>query len=93
MDVASPATLNALFVCVGQGYGFVYVSWFRGSRNSERSPPDNSVVTTMVTSDNITSILTIPNLRGRDEGRYRCKYNNSGGETEGAPARLTVGSK
>ena len=55
--------------------------------------PGKSIVTTMVTPDNITSILTIPDLRDRDGGRYRCRYNNSGGETDSTRARLIIGSK
>ena len=93
MDKTRPVTQNATFVCVGQGYGFVDVSWFRGARSSERPPLGRSIVTTMVTPDNITSILTIPELRDRDGGRYRCRYNNSGGETDSNVAILTIGSK
>ena len=91
VDVTAPAQTNVTFICVGQGFGFVNVIWVRGLRN--RSPPDKSIVTTIVTSDNITSILTIPDLRGRDEGHYTCRYNNSGGEADSIPARLTIGSK
>ena len=92
MDITRPVTENATFVCVCQGYGFVDVSWFRGNRN--RSPPDRSIVTTMVTPYNITSVLTIPDLRddnGRD--RYKCRYNNIAGGTDSDQARLTIGSK
>ena len=92
MDKTRPPTQNATFVCVGQGYGFVDVRWVRGGRNG-RSPPGKSIVTTMATPDNITSILTIPDLIGSDGGRYRCRYNNSGGETHSNNARLTIGSK
>ena len=91
VDKAIPAQQNAIFTCVGQGYGFVNVVWVRGIRN--RSPPEKSIVTTMATSDSVTSTLTIPDLRGRDEGRYWCRYNNSGGITNSTLARLTIGSK
>ena len=47
----------------------------------------------MVTPYNITSILTIPDLTDRDGGRYRCRYINSGGETDSDLARLTIASK
>ena len=93
MDKTRPAEQNATFVCVGQGYGFVDVSWFSGTRSSKRSPPGKSIVTTMATPDNITSILTIPDLRGSDGGCYRCRYNTSGGDTDSSLARLTIGSK
>ena len=93
MDKTRPVTQNATFVCVGQGYGFVDVSWFRIRGGNERSLLGKSIVTTIVTPDNITSILTIPDLRDRDGGRYRCRYNNSGGETDSTRARLTIGSK
>ena len=93
MDKTCPVTQNATFVCVGQGYGFVDVSWIRIRSGNERSPPDKSIVTTMVTPDNVTSILTIPDLRDNDGGRYRCRYNNNGGETNSNLARLTIGSK
>ena len=91
MDNTRPVTENATFVCVGQGYGFVDVRWFRGERN--RSPPDRSIVTTMVTPYNITSVLTIPDLRDSNVGRYRCRYISSGGETDSYIARLIIGSK
>ena len=93
MDITRPVTLNATFLCVGQGYGFVNVSWFGGSRGSENSPPGKSIITTMITPYNITSILTLPDLTDRDEGRYRCRYNNSGGKTDSELARLTIASK
>ena len=91
MSITRPVTQNATFVCIGQGYGFVDVRWFRGERN--RSPPGRSIVTTMVTPYNITSILTIPDLRDRDVERYKCRYINSGGETDSDLARLTIASK
>ena len=93
MDKTRPVTQNSTFTCVGQGYGFVDVRWFKGGRNSENSPPGKSIVTTMVTPDNVTSILTIPDLRNHDRGRYRCRYINSGGETNSSRARLTIRSK
>ena len=93
MDKTRPPTQNATFVCVGQGYGFVDVNWLRIRSGNERSPPGKSIVTTMVTPDNITSILTISDLRNRDGGDYRCRYNNNGGETDSIMATLTVGSK
>ena len=96
MDETRPVTEDATFVCVGQGYGFVDVRWFRGGKNSENTPPDKSIVTTMVTPYNITSTLTIPDLEDSDGGRnrrYRCRYINSGGETDSDLARLMIGSK
>ena len=92
MDITFPATQNATFVCVGQGYGFVDISWVR-MRSMERPLRSKSIVTTTVTSDNITSILTIPDLRNNDGRQYRCRYINSGGQTDSRPARLTIGSK
>ena len=94
MDITVPVTQNATFVCVGQGYESVDVSWFRGGRNSERSPPAKAVVTTMATPDNIatiTSTLTIPDIMDRDGRHFSCIYNNSGGETHSNIARLTIG--
>ena len=94
MDITRPVTQNATFVCVGQGYGFVNVRWVRGERNSQRSPPGKSIVATMVTQDNITTItsmLTIPDIMDRDGRHFRCIYNNSGGETHSNIARLTIG--
>ena len=89
MDVTRPITQNAMFTCVGEGYGFVIVSWLRGSKKLE----EKSIVTTTVTPDNITSILTIPDLEDADGRRYRCIYNNSGGPTRSDRARLAIGSK
>ena len=86
MDITVPATQNATFLCVGHGYGFVDVRWL-GVRTAR------STVTTLVTSDNITSILTIFDVRGRDQRRYRCKYINNGGSRNSDQAHLTVESK
>ena len=93
MDVTVPVTQTAMFECVGQGYGLVDVSWFSGGRNSLRPPPGKSIFTTIVTSDNITSILMIPDIINNDEARYGCRYNNSGGVTHSGRRRLTIGGK
>ena len=93
MNITHPVTQNATFVCVGQGYGLVDVSWARIRSDNERSLRGKSIVITMVTPDNVTSILAIPDLRNNDRGRYWCRYNNSGGETNSSQARLTIGSK
>ena len=89
VDKTIPPAQSATFVCVGQGYGFVDVSW-GGSR---RSLQQRSIITTMITSDNITSMLIIFAVRGRDEGIYRCRYSNSGGITNSDQVRLTIGSE
>ena len=94
MDVTVPVTQTAVFVCVGQGYGYVDVMWFRGSSN--RSPSARSTVTTMVTEDNITTItstLTIPDVNDNIPSRYRCRYSNSEGEIDSNIVRLTIGGK
>ena len=94
MDITVPVTEDAIFVCVGQGYGLVDVMWFRGIR--EGFPPDRSTVTTMVSPDDITtitSILTIPDITDRTSNRYRCRYSNSEGEIDSNIARLIIGGK
>ena len=96
MDVTVPVTETAVFVCVGQGYGLVDVMWFRGSSNKENPPLDKSMMTTMVTPDDIitiTSILTIPDVNDDTPNRYRCRYSNSEGETDSNIAKLTIGGK
>ena len=93
MGKTRPVTENATLECVGQGYRFVDVNWFRIRSGNERPLRTKSIVTTMVTPDNVTSILTIPDLENRDGGRYRCEYSNSGGETDSDNARLIIGSK
>ena len=98
MSITQPVTQTAVFVCVGQGYGLVDVSWVRLKIDNEkpRALRSKSIVTTMITPDNITTIissLTIPNLKDNDGKRYRCTYNNSVGEMHSNPARLTIGSK
>ena len=92
-DDTVPVTEDAVFVCVGQGYGLVHVMWFRGNSDSERSPPERSIVTTMDNITTITSILTIPDVRENTPNRYRCRYNNSEGETDSYIARLTIVGK
>ena len=62
----------------------------------DRSPPERSTVTTMVTEDDvttITSILTIPDVNDNTPSRYRCRYSNSEGEIDSRIASLTVGGK
>ena len=97
MDREVPLTETAMFMCVGQGYGLVNVTWHRGGRYRGRLPPERSIVTTMITPDNIavlTSILTIPDVTKEDHSTlYRCRYSNSQGETDSSIVRLTVGSK
>ena len=93
-DTIVPVTEDAVFVCVGQGYGLVDVMWFRGNR--EGSPSGRSTVTTMVTPDDITtitSVLTIPSVNDNTPSRYRCRYSNTEGETDSNIARLTTGGK
>ena len=89
-------TFTAVFVCLGQGYGFVDVNWVRIVRSDERPLRSKSIVTTMVTPNNITtitSILTIPDLQDRDGRDYRCIYSNSEGVTHSDNATLTIRSK
>ena len=93
MDIRRPVTVSTVFVCVGQGYGSVDVNWVRIIKIDERPLRSKSTVTTMVTPDNITSILTIPDLEERDGRGYRCIYNNSAGEAHSNKATLTIGSK
>jgi len=96
MDQTVPVTETVVFVCVGQGYGIVNVSWHRMRRknNNYNDPPDRSIVNTVVTPDLINSTLTIPELRDRNNrDNYRCRYNNSEGETFSNPATLTIGCK
>ena len=96
LDATVPVTQAAGFICVGQGYGLVDVSWIRILNGDERSPRRKSIVTTMVTPDNITTItssLTIPNLENRDGRDYKCIYSNSEGQTSSYIASLTIGGK
>ena len=96
MNTTLPVTQTAVLVCVGQGYGFVDVSWIRIVNGDERSLRGKSIVTTMVTPDNITTItssLTIPDLENRDGRDYKCIYSNSEGETSSYIASLTIGGK
>ena len=96
MNMELPVTQTAVFVCVAQGYGLVDVSWIRIVNGDERSLRGKSIVTTMVTPDNITTItssLTIPDLENRDGRDYQCIYSNSEGEISSYIASLTIQSK
>ena len=95
MDVMQPVTETAMFICVGQGYGFVDVNWVRINRQNrnEIALRQKSVVNTVVSPDNITSVLTIPRLENKDGRDYRCIYSNSQGDTRSNNATLTIGSK
>ena len=93
MNTTRLLTQTAVFVCVGQGYGLVDVSWVRIVNGDERSLREKSIVTTMVTPDNITTItssLTIPDLENRDGRDYKCICSNSEGETSSYIASLTI---
>ena len=93
MNTTVPVTQTAVLVCVGQGYGLVDVSWIRGKN---KLIPSKSIVTTMVSSDDITTIissLTIPDLADGDRGSYWCVYSNNGGETHSGIAELATRSK
>ena len=37
-NITQPITQTAVLVCVGQGYGFVDISWIRMVNGDERSP-------------------------------------------------------
>ena len=94
MDRTDPVTQTAVLVCVGQGYGVVDANWIRRRGSIEGSPPDKSVVTTIMPDNTgITSILTVPDLRDNDGGSYKCRYKSSGGETDSDIAILTIASK
>ena len=93
MEQTIPPEENVTFVCVGEGYGLIDVVWRRGKGNNERSPPKKSIVITINNNITITSTLTIPDLVNDDRGNYRCRYNNSGGETDSEIVKLTVKGK
>jgi len=88
MDKTVPATEDANFTCTGQAYGDVNVNWIRKNNNPV---PDKAIITTTITPDLITSVLTIPNVLASDERRYRCTLTNSAGSTESDRARLSIG--
>ena len=92
MNITRLVKQNATFVCVGQGYGFVDVRWAKFKYGNEKSLRRKSIVTTTVTPNNITSILTIPDARSNDVGRYECEYNNTGGGRVNK-AKLSIVSK
>ena len=96
MDTTVPVTQAAVFVCVGQVYGLVDVSWIRIVNDDEKSPRGKSIVTTMVIPDSITTIissLTIPDLETRDGRDYKCIYSNNEGEMSSYIASLTIVGK
>ena len=94
MDMIVPANRTVIFVCVGEGYGFVEVNWFRVRRGNVRTLRGKSMVNTTVIEDSITSTLTIPRLNDNDgKDDYRCNYNNIGGQTSSKDATLTIDCK
>jgi len=80
MGKTVPATEDVNFSCTGQAYGDVNVSWFRDRHNNPI--PDKAIITTTITPDLFTSVLTIPNVLASDERRYRCRLTNSAGSTD-----------
>ena len=96
MDIAVLERETAVFVCVGQGYGFINASWIRGKGKHERPPPKRSTVTFMATLNDITtitSILTIPNVSDQTSKFYRCRFSNSEGEAYSDIGNMTLKSK
>jgi len=93
MDETVPATEDVDFTCTGQAYEDVDVSWFISQRNNNNPVPDKAIITTTITPDLITSVLTIPNVLADDERRYRCRLTNSAGSRYSSRARLTIGCK
>ena len=90
-DVITPLLSTVTFKCIGQGYGYVRVTWEK--RNSGNPLPSKMNIDTYILNHHIISILTIPSVQFEDEGIYQCVYVNSRGATYGYPARLDVGSK
>ena len=93
MDKTVPATEDANLTCTGQAYGDVDISWFRGRSSRENPVLDKAYITNTITPDLITSVLTIPNVLGSDEARYRCRLTNSANSTDSNTARLTIGGE
>lgn len=91
-SVITPLSTTATFKCVGQGYGYVRVTWEK--RNTDILLPNKTKIDTIYTADHhIISILTIPTVEVEDEGIYQCVYMNSKATTYSYFARLNIGSK
>ena len=91
-NVITPLSSTATFTCVGQGYGFVSVTWKR--RNTAKAIPRKSKINNTYTLNHyIVSTLTIPSVRTRDKGIYQCVYVNSKGPAYSNFAILQIGSK
>lgn len=90
-NVIAPLLSTAIFKCIGQGYGFVWVVWEK--RNTDSPLPSKTNIITTYSSNNIISTLTIPIVQVEDEGLYQCAYVNSKGITYSYFARLDIGSK
>ena len=93
MNVTLPAMDNASFVCSGQAYGDVTISWFRIQSDREVSLQDMSFTTGTLTPELITSIVTIPHVLESDEGRYFCRISNNAGQNTSMSAWLTLTGK
>ena len=91
-NVITPLLSTAMFVCVGQGYGYVSVNWEK--RNTNKSLPKKIKIRTTYTSNHeIISTMTIPSVRHQDGGIYQCIFVNSIGPAYSNFARLKIGSK
>jgi len=93
MERTVPPTEDANFTCTGQAYGEVNVSWFMRRRRNDNPVQDKAIITTTITPDLITSVLTIPNVLDGVDRRYLCRITNSAGLTNSDLARLTIGCK
>ena len=91
-NVLTPLLSTALFTCIGQGYGYVSVTWKK--RNTNNPLHKKIKAHTIYTSNHhIISTLTVPSVKNKDAGTYQCVYVNSIGSAYSNFATLKIGGK
>ena len=69
-DTGAAAPFSALFNCSVRVYGYLNITWYRNNKDPVPSKAYSMVIPSV---NEITSILTIPNVTSEDVGTYYCE--------------------
>ena len=69
-DTSAAAPFSALFSCSIQAYGYLTIIWYR---NNDNAVPSKAYFMIIPSTNETTSILTIPNVASEDISTYYCE--------------------